>query len=146
MANFLNLENQLCFPVYTLAKEIVNNYRPLLDELDITYPQYLVLLVLWNEKEQTVGQLGEKLFLDTGTLTPLLKRMEQKGMVVRRRCSDDERVVRLSLTEQGIAMKEKAKAIPNRLMQSMNLSEDDLLELKDIITRILNKQKNTLRV
>lgn len=142
MANFLSLENQVCFPVYTLAKEIVNHYRPLLDELDITYPQYLVLMVLWNEQKQTVGQLGEKLFLDTGTLTPLLKRMEQKGMVVRRRCSDDERVVRLSLTEKGMTMKEKAKAIPHRLMQSMNLSEDDLLEMKNIITRILSKQRN----
>ncbi len=89
MEDILNLKNQICFPVYALAKEIVNHYRPLLDELDITYPQYLVLMVLWDEEEQTVGQLGEKLFLDSGTLTPLLKRMQQKDMVLRSRSSED---------------------------------------------------------
>lgn len=141
MADPLILKNQLCFPVYALAKEVVNHYRPLLDTLDITYPQYLVLMVLWNEEEQTVGQLGEKLFLDSGTLTPLLKRMEQKDMVRRSRSSEDERVVKLSLTEKGRMMKENAKDIPDRLIESMKISADELLELKNIITKILNKQK-----
>nr|WP_322625859.1 MarR family transcriptional regulator [uncultured Flavobacterium sp.] len=137
----LDIKNQICFPVYSLAKEIVNQYRPLLEELDITYPQYLVLMVLWKEKEQTVGQLGEKLFLDSGTLTPLLKRMEGKNMVVRTRSSADERVVKLSLTEKGIALKEQAKDIPHRLVKAMGISKDELLELKNIITKILNKEK-----
>ena len=140
MVDFLKLENQLCFPVYTLAREIVNHYRPFLEQLDITYPQYLVLLVLWEEREQTVGQLGEKLFLDTGTLTPLLKRMERKGIISRRRCSEDERVVRLSVTQAGDDLKKKAEAIPTQLLQSMDVSDHELLELKNLITRILNKQ------
>lgn len=141
MTDSLTLQNQVCFPVYALAKEIVNRYRPLLEDLDVTYPQYLVLMVLWNEEEQTVGQLGEKLLLDSGTLTPLLKRMEQKGMVNRSRSPEDERVVKLSLTEKGKAMKEKTKDIPCRLMESMKISEEELLELKTIITKILNKQQ-----
>lgn len=141
MTDSLTLQNQVCFPVYALAKEIVNRYRPLLEDLDVTYPQYLVLMVLWNEEEQTVGQLGEKLLLDSGTLTPLLKRMEQKGMVNRSRSPEDERVVKLSLTEKGKAMKEKAKEIPCRLLESMKISEEELLELKTIITKILNKQQ-----
>lgn len=139
MSELLDLNNQVCFPIYSLAKEIVNKYRPFLDELDITYPQYLVLMVLWKEKEQTVGQLGEKLFLDSGTLTPLLKRMEQKEMVVRTRSSEDERVVKLSLTPKGIALKEQAKDIPLRMMHAMGITEDEVLELKKIVNKILNK-------
>ncbi|MCP1996061.1 MarR family winged helix-turn-helix transcriptional regulator [Flavobacterium sp. HSC-61S13] len=140
MVDQLNLKNQVCFPVYTLAKEIINHYRPLLDELDLTYSQYLVLMVLWENEEQTVGQLGEKLVLDSGTLTPLLKRMEQKAMVVRKRSDQDERVVKLSLTEKGKQLNDRAKEIPHRLMDSMKITENELVELKDIITRILNKQ------
>lgn len=141
MNNNLDLENQVCFPIYALAKEIINQYRPFLDELDLTYPQYLVLMVLWKEKEQTVGQLGDKIFLDSGTLTPLLKRMEQKDIVVRKRCTEDERVVKLSLTTKGLSLEEKAKDIPKKLMESMNVDEKDLLELKTIVNKILNNQK-----
>ncbi|WP_158963233.1 MarR family winged helix-turn-helix transcriptional regulator [Myroides fluvii] len=141
MKDALELENQVCFPIYALAKEIVSQYRPHLECLDLTYPQYLVLLVLWKEKEQTVGQLGEKVFLDSGTLTPLLKRMEQKGLVIRTRGPEDERVVKLSLTEKGKALKEKAKDIPQKLMESMQVTESELLELKNIVSKILNKQK-----
>lgn len=141
MKDSLELENQVCFPIYALAKEIISQYRPYLEALDITYPQYLVLMVLWKEKEQTVGQLGEKVFLDSGTLTPLLKRMEQKQMVVRTRGPEDERVVKLSLTAKGISLKEKAKDIPQRLMESMQVTEQELIELKNIVTKILNKQK-----
>ena len=141
MKDALSLKNQLCFPIYALAKEVVNQYRPLLDELDVTYPQYLVLMVLWDNKEQTVGQLGEKLFLDSGTLTPLLKRMEQKEMVIRKRSSEDERIVKLSLTPKGTALKEKAKNIPHRIMESIGISHEELLILKVITTKILNKKK-----
>lgn len=139
MTDSLNLKNQVCFPVYTLAKEIINHYRPLLEELDLTYSQYLVLMVLWENEEQTVGQIGEKLILDSGTLTPLLKRMEQKDMLIRKRSTTDERVVLLSLTEKGKLLNDRAKEIPYRMMESMKISESELLELKDIITRILNK-------
>lgn len=141
MKDSLELDNQVCFPIYALTKEIINQYRPFLDALDITYPQYLVLMVLWKEKEQTVGQLGEKVFLDSGTLTPLLKRMQQKGMLDRRRSPKDERVVILSLTQKGILLKEKAKDIPQKLMESMQVTQEEVLLLKDIVTRILNKQK-----
>lgn len=141
MTDHLKLKNQVCFPIYALAKEMVNHYRPLLDNLDLTYPQYLVLLILWEQKEQSVGQLGEKLFLDSGTLTPLLKRMEQKGFIVRSRSSLDERVVNLSLTKQGFELQEKAKLIPLQLMESMHIAEEDLDALKNIVTKILNKQK-----
>jgi len=141
MDDLLSLDKQVCFPIYALAKEVINHYRPLLDELDLTYPQYLVLMVLWKEKELTVGQLGEKLYLDSGTLTPLLKRMELKGMVIRERSATDERIVKLSLTEKGIALKEKAKDMPIQLMESIGITEQELLELKNIVTKILNKKK-----
>ena len=93
----LKLSNQLCFPIYSLSKSIINHYRPLLKTLDLTYPQYLVMLVLWEKSPQTVGTLGDFLDLDTGTLTPLLKRLEAKGFVHRERATQDERVVQLSL-------------------------------------------------
>lgn len=139
MKDSLHLSEQVCFPVYVLAKEIINQYRPLLEELELTYPQYLVLLVLWEHEEQTVNQLGEKLKLDSGTLTPLLKRMEVKEFVTRNRSKIDERLVHIALTQKGKALKEKATCIPTQLMESMNLSSDDLLNLKNIITKILKK-------
>ena len=139
MKDQLNISEQVCFPVYVFAKEIINQYRPLLEELQLTYPQYLVMLVLWEYKEQTVNQLGEKLKLDSGTLTPLLKRMEQKEFVSRIRSTVDERLVNISLTEKGLALKEKAACIPGQLMESMNVSAEDLLSLKNIITKILKK-------
>lgn len=141
MSEYLKLKNQVCFPVYSLSREIVNHYRPLLNELELTYPQYLVLLVLWEEKEQTVGQLGEKLLLDTGTLTPLLKRMEQKGFIMRTRSQTDERVVNLSLTKKGASLKEKAEAVPMQLAESLKISEEDLNTLKYIVTKILNRKE-----
>ena len=141
MKDTLELDNQFCFPIYALSKKIINMYRLYLDPLDITYPQYLVLLVLWKEQQQTVGQLGEKLFLDSGTLTPLLKRMEQKEMVVRSRNIEDERIVVISLTKKGSALKEKVKDIPEKLLESMAISVDELKQLKKIANKILNKQQ-----
>ena len=141
MKDTLELDNQFCFPIYALSKKIINMYRLYLDPLDITYPQYLVLMVLWKEQQQTVGQLGEKLFLDSGTLTPLLKRMEQKEMVVRSRNIEDERSVVISLTKKGSALKEKVKDIPEKLLESMAISVDELKQLKKIANKILNKQQ-----
>ena len=139
MENKLKLTNQVCFPVYSLAKEIVNRYRPFLEEMDLTYPQYLVMLILWEQSEQTVSELGEKLKLDSGTLTPLLKRLEQKNLISRIRSTKDERVVKISPTQEGENLKIKAKGIPQQLAQSMQLTEDDLLMLKNVIENILSK-------
>jgi DNA-binding MarR family transcriptional regulator len=139
MDDFLKLKNQVCFPVYALSREIISHYRPFLESLDITYPQYLVLMVLWEEKTQTVNQLGGKLRLDSGTLTPLLKRMESKGLILRRRKSTDERVVEISLTEQGEKLRVKAVDVPTQLMESIPVTMDELIRLKEIVNDILDR-------
>ncbi|GGE65358.1 DNA-binding MarR family transcriptional regulator [Pedobacter psychrotolerans] len=139
MNNLLKLENQVCFPVYAFSRELTQLYRPFLDDLGLTYPQYLVMLILWEENQQTVNQLGEKLYLDSGTLTPLLKRMEQKGIINRTRSTADERVVIISVTEIGEKMKEKATCIPAKLVEALGLSIDDLNQLKQIVTKALKR-------
>ncbi len=139
MTNQLNISEQVCFPVYLFAKEIINQYRPFLEELELTYPQYLVMLVLWEQETQTVNQLGEKLKLDSGTLTPLLKRMEHKAFITRIRSTVDQRIVNITLTKKGKLLKEKATCIPEKLMQSMNVTVEELAVLKNIITKILDK-------
>jgi len=133
----LKLDNQICFPVYALSREIVGRYRPLLDQLDITYPQYLVLLVLWEHQEQSVSQLGEKLYLDSGTLTPLLKRLEQKKVVTRSRSKEDERIVKIKLTSEGQNLQKKAASIPKQLFEDMKVPEEELKQLKTTIEKIL---------
>ncbi|OPC36852.1 MarR family winged helix-turn-helix transcriptional regulator [Elizabethkingia miricola] len=133
----LKLDNQICFPVYALSREIVGRYRPLLDQLDITYPQYLVLLVLWEHQEHSVSQLGEKLYLDSGTLTPLLKRLEQKNLVIRSRSKEDERIVKIKLTPEGQSLQKKAASIPKQLFEDMKVPEEELKQLKTTIEKIL---------
>lgn len=139
MAENLKLSNQLCFPIYVLSKEIIQRYRPFLDALDLTYPQYLVLMVLWEQDNQTVSALGDKLYLDSGTLTPLLKRLETKEIVVRTRQKNDERVVQISLTPYGLSLKDKASCIPMQMMDSMDLSVDEVKLFKQLIIKILSK-------
>ncbi|WP_440122303.1 MarR family winged helix-turn-helix transcriptional regulator [Tenacibaculum sp. Ill] len=139
MSEQLKLTNQVCFPVYTLAKEVISLYRPILKKLDLTYPQYLVMLVLWEEGGQSVSEIGYKLNLDSGTLTPLLKRLEQKKLVERKREIADERVVKINLTELGKNIQEKAECVPGQIMTSLNISVDKLTELKNIIEHILNQ-------
>lgn len=139
MSEQLKLTNQVCFPVYTLAKEVISLYRPILKKLDLTYPQYLVMLVLWEEGGQSVSEIGSKLNLDSGTLTPLLKRLEQKKLVERKREIADERVVKINLTELGENIQEKAECVPGQIMTSLNISVDKLTELKNIIEHILNQ-------
>ncbi|MBQ0148637.1 MAG: MarR family transcriptional regulator [Flavobacteriaceae bacterium] len=136
----LKLSNQLCFPIYALAKEMINQYRPFLDDLDLTYPQYLVMLVLWENDHLTVGQIGDKLGLDSGTLTPLLKRLEQKGVVTRIRCSTDERIVRISLTEKGSHLKSNACKVPLQMKDKFDLTDEELLTFKRIIHKILHSK------
>ena len=133
------LGNQLCFPLYVIAKEITGLYRPLLEELDITYPQYLVMMVLWEHQRLTVNQIGEKLFLDSGTITPMLKRLEAKSYIVRQRKIEDERVVEISLTDEGERLQDKACLIPEKMNDRLNLSETDVQELKQAISKLLDK-------
>jgi len=133
------LGNQLCFPFYVIAKEITGMYRPYLEELDITYSQYLVMMVLWDFERLTVNQIGEKLYLDSGTLTPLLKRLEAKSYIVRHRKKEDERVVEVFLTEEGNQLQKKACIIPGKMQDKLNLSEDDLVALKETINKLLIK-------
>ncbi len=135
----LKLKHQLCFPLYALSRAVTNYYRPLLEELDLTYPQYLVLLLLWEHETLTVKALGEQLMLDSGTLTPLLKRLEQKGLVTRERSKEDERTVIIALTTQGVAMEKAARAIPEQLKCSMSVNDMELSELKTRIEAILTK-------
>ena len=112
----LRLADQLCFPLYAAARAIQQQYRPLLSALGLTYPQYLVMLVLWEEDGLSVSGIGAKLHLDSGTLTPLLKRMEKAGLLVRRRSRQDERVVTIHLTEAGTALRDRAQQVPERLV------------------------------
>ncbi|WP_061809741.1 MarR family winged helix-turn-helix transcriptional regulator [Rossellomorea vietnamensis] len=142
MKDPLLLENQICFKIYTAEREITKLYRSLLEEIGVTYPQYLALLVLWEEKTISVKELGRKLFLDSGTLTPMLKRMEANGLVERKRSSEDERSVIISLTDKGLKMKEKAECVPTRLLERLDMDGDELLKLDQTLTTILNKLQN----
>ncbi len=133
------LGNQLCFPLYVISKEITGLYRPFLDEIGITYPQYLVMMVLWEKDGLTVNQIGEKLHLDSGTLTPLLKRLEAKGFINRKRKKEDERVVEVFLDDAGKKLQQDACKIPSKMQEKLNLSTEDLMELKETVQKILNK-------
>ena len=135
----LQLKNQICFPLYALSKEITKLYRPLLEQLDMTYPQYLVMMVLWEKDGLTVSELGEKLLLDSGTLTPLLKRLEIKSYLNRKRKKEDERVVELFLTKEGINLQQKACRIPSEMLEKMDVKTEDLTQLKKLLDRILEK-------
>ncbi len=126
----LMLKNQLCFPLYACSRKIVGNYTPYLKPLGLTYTQYIVLMVLWEKESVNVGQLGEALHLDAGTLTPLLKRLEKAGYVTRERSKDDERVTVISITPEGDELKEKCKDIPMKMASAGSaLSEKDAAEL-----------------
>jgi len=115
----LKLENQVCFPLYAASRLVIRMYQPLLEKLDLTYPQYLILLVLWENDKVTVKQIGEKLLLETNTLTPLLKRMEAKGIIHRKRSEEDERKVFVTLTDSGRNIKDEALCIPGELIRSV---------------------------
>ena len=136
----LKLENQLCFPLYAAAREVVKRYRPYLDELDLTYTQYITMMVMWEQREITVKALGEKLFLDSGTMTPVLKSLEAKGFVVRKRSTTDERSVSVFLTEQGEALKERAVEVPARVAGCVKLEADEAIKLYEILYKILKTE------
>ncbi|SDS27619.1 MarR family winged helix-turn-helix transcriptional regulator [Christiangramia echinicola] len=126
----LRLENQICFPIYSVSRLITKAYKPYLDKLGLTYTQYLVLLVLWEEDNLSVNKIGSKLLLNTNTLSPLIKRMEKNDLLTRSRSIDDERTVLVNLTEKGEALKNQASSIPQNLLKT--LTNDDV-ELSDII-------------
>jgi DNA-binding MarR family transcriptional regulator len=127
--DWLQLDNQVCFALYSTSLAMTKLYKPLLAPLGLTYPQYLAFLVLWERDALTVGELGERLFLDSGTLTPLLKRMEAAGWLQRQRAADDERRVIVSLTPEGRALRQKARAVPAQLAQASGCSVGELTDL-----------------
>lgn len=138
----LKLENQLCFPLYAASKEIVRQYKPFLAELNMTYTQYITMMVMWEHKELTVKELGQYLYLDSGTLTPLLKTMEKKGWVERNRSKEDERVLNVSITESGEKLKESAVNVPIQLAECVKLEPEEAEQLYKILYKILdNLQK-----
>lgn len=134
----LKLENQLCFPLYACSKEIVRRYKTYLDKLDLTYTQYIVMMVMWEEKELNVKELGDKLFLDSGTLTPVLKKLEAKGYVTRERSKIDERTLIVTLTGSGKELREKAVDIPVGMRGCLKLSDEEMVQLRTMLNKILS--------
>lgn len=135
----LSLDKQLCFALYAATNAVTRAYRPLLAQLDLTYPQYLVMLVLWERDDVPVKDIGEKLFLDSGTLTPLLKRLEAAHLVKRTRSSEDERQVLIALTPQGHALKEKARSVPQSILAASDCSVAELVAMKDEIVALRDR-------
>lgn len=133
----LLLEQQLCFDVYAASRAINKAYRPLLEALSLTYPQYLVMLVLWEHEAQTVKQLGEQLQLDSGTLSPLLKRLESAGFLQRQRRASDEREVEVQLTELGRALRQQASNVPASIFQAIGLSAAEYVQLKRLLRQVM---------
>lgn len=134
----LKLENQLCFPLYAASKEVIRRYNPLLSKYGLTYTQYITMMVMWSEKCTTVKALGRQLFLDSGTLTPVLKELEQKGFVTRERSSEDERVLTVKATESGMALRDKLLDVPGQVASCVNLEPGEAAELYRLLNKILN--------
>lgn len=135
----LKLENQLCFPLYAVSKEIIKKYKPVLDPFGLTYTQYITLMALWEEDNLTVKALGERLYLDSGTLTPLLKKLENQGLIVRERSLADERNVYIRLTSEGVLLRDKALKIPEAMQKCIHLSPEEALTLHRILRRMLDE-------
>ncbi len=134
----LKIKNQLCFPLYASAREVVKRYTPFLDELGLTYTQYIVMMALWERKSLTVKELGRILFLDSGTLTPLLKKLEAKGLLTRRRPREDERNLIVTLSEAGERLREKAVEIPERMARCLTLEPEEAETLYKLLYKILD--------
>jgi len=135
----LKLENQLCFPLYACSREIIRLYKPYLNEIGLTYTQYIAMMVLWERKQVTVKKMGELLYLDSGTLTPLLKKMEAAGLLLRSRDREDERSVIVRLTETGEQLKDQAVKIPDKIIQCVPLNEEDARVLYRLLYQILGQ-------
>ena len=133
----LKLSSQLCFPLYACSRETIKLYKPYLDELGLTYTQYITMMVLWEHKAMTVKALGQELYLDSGTLTPLLKKLEEKGLVTRRRSELDERNLIVTITELGESMKDDALQIPVEMTKCINLPKEDIRDLYRMLHQLL---------
>ncbi len=135
----LKLKNQLCFPLYACSRNVIREYKPYLDRLDLTYTQYIAMLVLWEKGSMTVKELGEELYLDSGTLTPLLKKLENKGLITRRRSTADERNLILTLTKAGLRMREEAVEIPTQLAKRVSLTAEEAETLYALLYKVLKQ-------
>lgn len=135
--DMLLLENQLCFPLYACSKEVVRRYKPYLDELDLTYTQYITMMVMWEKKEINVKCLGEILYLDSGTLTPVLKKLEAKGYLTRERSKEDERNLCVIITEKGLGLKKQASDVPIKVGKCLKLEQEEANQLYGLLYKIL---------
>jgi DNA-binding MarR family transcriptional regulator len=133
----LRLDSQLCFPLYAASKEMVRRYKPFLDPLDLTYTQYITMMALWEHESMSVTELGECLYLNSATLTPLLKRLEAKGFIERRRSSEDERSVIVSITPEGRALQDRALEVPYKMGQCVQMDLEEDLTLKSLLHKLL---------
>ena len=138
----LKIENQLCFPLYVASKEVIRKYKPILDQFDLTYTQYIAMMVIWEEKQIKVTELGNRLYLDTGTISPLIRKLKDKQYITITRDINDERVQIINLTEQGAKLREQAVQIPNEMMKSkcINLSKEEAIELKRLLEKVINNE------
>ena len=141
MNEMLKLENQLCFPLYACAKEVVRRYTPLLEPLGLTYTQYIAMMVMWEHKSISVRDMGKMLFLDSGTLTPMLKKMEKAGWISRRRSREDERMVIVTITEKGEKLQEQAADVPVRMAGCLTLKNDDAMQLYSLLNELMKTFK-----
>ena len=137
MNEMLKLENQMCFPLYACAKEVVRRYTPLLEPLGLTYTQYIAMMVMWEHKSISVRDMGKALFLDSGTLTPMLKKMEKAGWVQRKRSENDERIVIVTITERGEALQDKAAEVPLKMAGCVTLESDDTMQLYTLLHKLM---------
>ena len=137
----LKLSNQLCFPLYAASREVIRQYRPYLEALDLTYTQYIAMMVFWEEGQINAKELGKRLFLDSGTLTPVLKSLEAKGYVRRFRSPRDERVLLVEITERGEALKEKAVSVPEKLASCVNLGPEEAGQLYQLLYKLLENDQ-----
>lgn len=133
----LKLDNQLCFPLYACSKEIIRKYKPHLDKIDLTYTQYITMMVMWEKKCVNVKTLGESLYLDSGTLTPVLKKLESKGYITRERSEKDERNLVVSITDSGMKLREKAATIPAKIGSCVKLTEEEAATLYSLLHKII---------
>ena len=133
----LRLKNQICFPLYACSKEVVKKYRPFLDEIDLTYTQYITMMVLWENEHISAKDIGEKLFLDSGTLTPVLKSLAVKGFITRQRSKEDERVLIIDITDKGRALKDKALFVPEKVGGCVRLNPEESKQLYDLLYKLL---------
>lgn len=135
----LKLDNQICFPLYAVSKEIIRRYKPFLEELDLTYTQYITMMVMWEVKNICVKDLGARLFLDSGTLTPVLKTLEKKGYITRTRSVEDERVLNVEITDEGINLRNLALDVPAKISTCVSLEPDDAVQLYSILHKMMGQ-------